>query len=349
MRLIYFTLCLTLFFINCFSQRNTIELFYEKKNESLKDFATTKDTLSLLKFYDSCLDAYSQKLLTNIEFEDNSAFDMACRLKQYEIAERLLNHYIKSGTSIYQIEYWAKNIYEDFFLSPEGLNVVKNYTHFHEIYKKNLQIEYFSQITSLSALDQYSRSILSKEKLHNIGFDFKLNTFNYINDSTRSQIESDLIRITDSLGFVRVVELIKKYGYPSESKAGKGSLGFLLAHYHGNHRNIYIYDQSSTSFFDSIMLLAVSNGDINNRLYAMHKDYPDYPYDVNFANIYGTGIRTTKNLYLLPNEIVDIKNVDKRRSQIFLPPLWVDALIYNFELPIEYPVPEEAKPYFQNR
>jgi hypothetical protein len=99
-----------------------------------------------------------------------------------------------------------------------------------------------------------------------------------------------------------------------------------------------VQGKNSFLYLDSVYLAAVYAGEFSNSEYAFLKDYAissgrgsDNP-----RSLYGSSVNVGRGKREIMDPIVDIKNVDKRRAEIFLPPLWVDAILWNFELPEDY-------------
>jgi hypothetical protein len=182
--------------------------------------------------------------------------------------------------------------------------------------------------------------------------DLKIGVFKNLSDSLNQEILMTLMRNTDSSNFENLIRLYDLYGFPSASRVGKGGLGYLYAHLYGCPGVVSSSGIQSQVFFDSILPIAVMNLEISNRSYAFEKDYSTSAHSSSCKEPYctfGSLINMGQGKRAIMGEIIDIENVDKRRAEIYLPPLWQDALIYNFDLPDGYPLPEEATKYFQKR
>src|SRR5690606_13161447 len=93
-------------------------------------------------------------------------------------------------------------------------------------------------------------------------------------------------------------------------------------------------------FLDSTLKAEVMAGRVSNDTYASLVGRA-YTYTSGLPQLYGTKFRSIGGNYELEYAIDDIANVDKRRAEIFLPPLYKSALFYGFDLPEGYVVPEE--------
>ncbi|MFT5725571.1 MAG: hypothetical protein ACI9JN_002696 [Bacteroidia bacterium] len=128
-----------------------------------------------------------------------------------------------------------------------------------------------------------------------------------------------------------------KKGYPTISKT-RGGIAFLGIHYYRSNDYLFFSDgvTGRHKYMDSITLQAVKDGLESNREYAYMKDSGcKFGRDV-ILSTYGVFIKKDRDGKIISSEILDIKNIDKRRAEIFLPPLWVDAFIYGFKLPEGY-------------
>jgi len=128
-----------------------------------------------------------------------------------------------------------------------------------------------------------------------------------------------------------VLDLLKKYNFPNAYDIGNQSVGylmFLLRHY-----NIEKYVLDS----------ALINGKILPEQYA---SLVDYKFNVDWETLIKEGKLKPKNNFgpnlreidgrMVVGEIDDIENVDKRRDEIGLMPLWQFAKYKNFELSDAY-------------
>ncbi len=52
--------------------------------------------------------------------------------------------------------------------------------------------------------------------------------------------------------------------------------------------------------------------------------------------------RETRFQEKLNEYLYDAKNIDKHRAEIYLPPYWVDAVLNGWEIPADYPIPDNV-------
>lgn len=158
---------------------------------------------------------------------------------------------------------------------------------------------------------------------------FFRNQINSINDNLKQNYM--LAKQYDS-AFARpvLIDLIEKYHFPDENDVGQYTMSlfyFLL-----RHNNI------EKQILDS----ALKSGKVSPFEYASLTDYLfNWSYNETSSNLepldnYGTILKKTVSNTFVIIKIDNIKQVDKRRAAIGLPPLWQTALIENYILPNEY-------------
>lgn len=122
----------------------------------------------------------------------------------------------------------------------------------------------------------------------------------------------------DSMNVVSLIEITKKYGWQD-----RGWL--ILWHQRGNFRK----DNYVWSFFRPYINEGIENGKIRKEFWARYEE--EESIRKNKEQIYGF---YTNQFDLYP--ITDIQNVDKRRKEVGLPPLWYLNEIYGVQLPTGY-------------
>lgn len=128
---------------------------------------------------------------------------------------------------------------------------------------------------------------------------------------------ADLMTI-DSSNISRLIDITKQYGWQKK--------GWLLL---WHQRGTYGQDNYVWNFFKPYINDEIRKGIINKDFWTMFED--EYLIRTEKKQIYG-------NYWSQYNEypIIDIKNIDKRRNEKGLPPLWYMEKIYNIKLPEEY-------------
>jgi hypothetical protein len=331
------TISLIFYSFSSFSQVN-IKQFYIEKNKAITEYTLDKDTSKLLTFYKYCLDKYPATFLKNVSFDRDEGFVMACSFGDLDIADVLFRNALTTGLGIGNVEYYQTDtVYKPYFDSNKGKKTLLESDSLLREYNLKLDIVWLSNISSMMGSDQFARLFIhGGNEAYYFGLAFE--KFNFLGDSLRKKVEREAMALADSLNFDVLVYAIETRGFPSPTKA-RGGLGPLAVH-HFIEKSPRISKQGKNSFLylDSVYLAAVYAGECSNSNYAFLKDYAissgrgsDNP-----RSLYGSSVNVGRGKHEIMDPIVDIKNVDKRRADIFLPPLWVDAILWNFELPEDY-------------
>lgn len=106
---------------------------------------------------------------------------------------------------------------------------------------------------------------------------------------------------------------------------------FIVCLIHSSQR---IMDKHEETRFLSFLKKMVNEGNVHPKQYAMIADAVHSK--ISGETIYGEMLCNDNNNQLQFQTIADIENIDQRRAEIFLPPLWVKALRKNIELPKKY-------------
>jgi len=357
----FFSILFFNFFISCSggqylsnpTTHKSTEYYYGYINSQHQKFLLSSDSSNLDQLYQEVL-LWDNEIVSNCFFrilEEGQAYYL--KTKQYDLLKKTFKKQSECGQRDGMLRYFQTNKeYQEFFRTQYGKDCIDSFYIWEVSFKKNLHITYLTKANYILANDEFARNFLYGD-FENAMMGQKIGVFKNLSDSLNQEILMTLIRHTDSANFESLIRLYDLYGFPSSTKVGQGGLGFLYAHLFISCLPIYSSSGiSSIGFIDSIMLKAVKNLEFNNRTYAFWKDNSTSPHSdacPNPYSIFGTPMNLGGNKKAILNPIQDIKNVDKRRAEIFLPPLWQDALIDNFPLPEGYPLPEEAKVYFKDR
>ncbi len=166
----------------------------------------------------------------------------------------------------------------------------------------------------------------------------------FVRDRWQDSILRCHLHETDSITTENMLEIIKEQGFPGDIKLGCYSAKSLILTIH----IISDYGNKETwnTFWQPLLLNEAERGNISYSHYAFLKDryYEIYEkvsyYGTNYSvtgykpNMSMDDIRKLPKIYDLP--IKDIKNVDKRRAEIGLPPLKTEAKFMNITLPADY-------------
>lgn len=140
-----------------------------------------------------------------------------------------------------------------------------------------------------------------------------------------NDVSKNIARCIDSSNVIRLIEITKKYGWQE-----KGQL--ILWHQRGSfEKDNYIW-----SFFRPYINEQIKKGNIRRSYWAHFIDEKSITKNKN--QIYGM-YWSQYDLYPIKN----IDNVDKRRKQINLPPLWYMEKVYNITPPSNYKYPKVLK------
>ncbi|MCX8531298.1 hypothetical protein [Chryseobacterium luquanense] len=135
-----------------------------------------------------------------------------------------------------------------------------------------------------------------------------------------------LSKETDSMNIIKLMELTKKYGW--ESRAW-----MLLWHHRG-----YTDDQKFVwDFFKPYLENEIKKDNVNKDFFV---DFDEFDSSMNdFTNKTNKGsLYTLQTLGNINHNTTyfDIKNLDKRRKSVGLPPLYFEHFLYGSELPKDY-------------
>jgi hypothetical protein len=291
----------------------------------------------MLDFYKNCIDKYPAAFLENVGYDEDKGFETACRVGDLDIADRIFRNALTTGLGIGTVEYYQKlDIYERYFSSDKGKKTMVDVDSLLNEYSQKLDLVWVSNIQYMMGMDQFARLFLhggNGAYYSGITFD----KFDFLGDSLKEKVAREAMTLADSLNFNSLVRAIETRGFPSPVKA-RGGLGPLALHHFIESHPTYSQDGvNSYLYLDSVYLEAVFSGELSNSEYAYMKDNAISGYGSdNPRSLYGSSVNVGGGKREIMDPIVDIQNVDKRRAEIFLPPLWVDALLWNFELPEDY-------------
>lgn len=190
--------------------------------------------------------------------------------------------------------------------------IINNYDYYENEYYRNLKNPsiYYS-VEELTTKDRLVREIGSYVKKDDY----------FIDKSKKIDYEFDIIRVQDSLNINEFISISKKFGYQSRG-------WILLWHHRGDEyaTNNYVWQ-----FFKPLIKKEIEKGNIERSFFAQFEDEAAINYESS-GQIYGT----------FQNRVIkDIQDVDKRRIEVSLPPLYYDYLIYENALPENYKIDEK--------
>jgi len=134
----------------------------------------------------------------------------------------------------------------------------------------------------------------------------------------KKNIDREEMARIDSLNITRLIKITKEYGWQKK--------GWLVL---WHQRGTYGQDNYVWNFFKPYIDEQIAKGNVEKSFWTMFEE--EKSIIINKEQIYGL---YSNQLNQFP--IKDIANVDKRRTENGLPPLWYMEKVYGVELPIEY-------------
>ena len=128
----------------------------------------------------------------------------------------------------------------------------------------------------------------------------------------------DSFKIIDSLNVIDLKSLTDQYGWNEK--------GWLIL---WHQRDSFKDDNWIWNYFRPVLNKNIADGKARRSFWAQFEDHEAIV--TNGTQIYGSYISQTDTY-----PIVDIENVDKRRRDIGLPPLWYMNKVYGYDLPAGY-------------
>lgn len=192
-------------------------------------------------------------------------------------------------------------------------NIINNYNSFeNKFYKKLDNPSVYYSIQSLLTKDQLVRETV----------DYVSKGEYFISNNKKSEYEYAIINKQDSLNINEFIQITKKHGYLS--------YGWVLLWHHRGDK--YIKNNYVWQFFKPFISKEIEKGNIERSFFTQFDDEALMFESGGQYQIYGNfqGV-----------EIKDIENVDLRRIEFGLPPLYYDYLIYGSTLPSNYIVNEK--------
>lgn len=198
--------------------------------------------------------------------------------------------------------------------------VINNYNSLYSnFYSNKKNLDAFLEVEELKHYDQYVREIDAYYSGYSSD-DFNLLDENHqpkaINNKDYIKFRDKIMDKTDSLNALRLIEITKKYGYQKNS-------WLLIWH----HRTTYNKDDYFWSYFKPFIKRQIEIGSIERSFLAQFED--------TIYSLY-TGKQKYGTTWDYSVPIEDIKNVDKLREEINLPPLYYNYYVYGSPLPEDY-------------
>jgi len=330
-----FTLFTCLLCLFTFSQnREEVKAYYSSHNQILENFARSQDTA---KYLDEMSEFIRLNGRNYVRLTHHYRFtDFCLAQKNYELAKLIVQQRLKySLAAHYYFKDTANRNSSDrkvFYNSTDVLEIIKN----SDTDYKNLmsQVHLFKsiQLNSLMEIDQFGRTVIYLESMDTLPY-----------------MRSDIIKYTDSTNLIKLYEYIEEFGFPDPDEVGFFTDFIILWHTYCRpcgHNYTLPNGQWYYDYLDSVYYNATLDGLYRNTSYAYLKDKSQ-------TDTYGTETYSDCDWkgqkYVtwfqgkLSGDSYDARNIDKHRAEIYLPPYWVDAVLNGWEIPADYPIPDDVQ------
>jgi hypothetical protein len=284
-----------------------------------KDY-NTGEVFQLTGKFDSAIYYYHKVTKNNAYWNNHDLFlglaESYASINSYKEADSNLRKLVLMGESVDDMETIKE--FEGYKKSEYWKNLYKDYSGLHKQFYNSINVDYLIDLKKFEIWDQSMR----------IGHLFHYDHSH--SDSVLGNIENR----RDSVVLGMLIEDIKKYGWPSDSLVGCSGYGiaFLLIWHHRDE-----YDITAQWKF----LIPIINQEIKKGILPPYylARFDDFRLTESIQKQkFGTRIflHEGESQAVIEPPIEDIANVDKRREEIGLPPLWQEAIIENLRLPAEY-------------
>jgi len=144
---------------------------------------------------------------------------------------------------------------------------------------------------------------------------------------TEDNVFGKLATKIDSTNITNLIELTKKYGWESRAWV-------LLWHHRGSYKeNDFVWN-----FFTPYLRKEIEKDNVNKDFFVDFDEYENSTKDPINKTSEGSlyTLQTLGNLNFNKTAYFDVKNLDKRRKSVGLPPLYFEHFLYGAELPETY-------------
>ncbi len=254
-----------------------------------------------------------QKKFKPSSIDVNNAIKVFSRIKDFKSSNKWIEYaMVNFGTSV--------GIYyrNDYNITEKDIKKMRCYNRQDSLY--DIYITYEKHLVSTDLVHLFLNDMLFRNFLDTFRFD------DCIKDKYKLAI-SIAFQYDSGYTLPTILDIIKKYNFPNEYEIGMHNTQYLLFML----RHVFDRPEHKT-----ILDSALYNGKIEPREYASIVDYV-FNRDnkgIPLKNYGSMKERKGKENFLA--YIHDIENVDKRREEIGLLPLWKDCKIYNYQLSKEY-------------
>jgi len=313
--------------------QNNIETYYKLINKADSLNYIVKDKSKAREYYFKATDL-SKKMKIHISFNEDGLkiLRILASFGKNEAIKDLFLYMIKNGLNKNEYIGYKENetLLKPFFQTNYASYIETNFDSLYKLHvaTRNLALDF--RMVGLLTQDQFSRRVLNMKGIDDyISYDTIAKLKQFIFNSSDCEIRKSIILILKDSIFLR----------NDNTNYAIGLLKFLLLHNFFN-RELYTVDSicNYVEFYNKVEPIIkgfVFIGKFKNTEYAYLIDRANCWGNKEYSEqIYGTHLDKDRKSLLYP--IYDIKNVDKRRFEIFLPSLYQASIIEGFQLPKEY-------------
>lgn len=316
-----------------FGQNDSVRTYYTAHNKILERFARTKDTTQYLSEMYSFIESSGKNYIQLTHH--NNFLELCISQENWQLGELIitqsLNYSINSHYRLKDTSIRNNSKLASFYNRPEILNLINNSDEQYKELISKVNLYKSIRLNSLHEIDQFGRTVIEVESI-----------------DTVQHIISDVIKYADSTNLLKIYDYIEEYGFPKQEEVGFFTDFIILWHTYCRpcgHTYTLPNGQWYYEYFDSVYYQAVLDGNYSNKEYAYMKDRSmNQQWSEMYENCKHKGQKyVTWYQGKLSGDLFDAENIDKHRAEIYLPPYWVDAVLNGWEIPKDYPVPNNVK------
>jgi hypothetical protein len=319
-------------FIILSAQINQIKWLYDLEVQARLESKLTNDVIQLKKFYEE-LFKVEDRIFVTIDKNYVNNITRLYEKNESQLALKIFEKRLNLGLNTELIQSYLKNeSFKTFFNEPKVKELMFHYDSFNQNYLSKLDVYFFAEISSLYNSDQFVRDL----NYSNIAFE------GIENGEIEEGIKNKYLELMDSLNAEYFLELIQEKGFPTFDQVGVNSVYFIVLMHNFSNCNSYNFKGVDYfMFMDSCLKSNVILGNFSNKNYSFLVDRSRL-HKCGTPGYYGSGYTLMMN-----DPIGDLEDIDQRRAEIFLPPLWVDLFLNDLSVPEGYVLPKEAERYFK--
>lgn len=261
-------------------------------------------------------------ILTEIYFKNEANADILnryCEVYYSKFAD------VENSNFLYDSAYYSK------FPKKTKEFIEKNKSLWRTTYLSQLNFILINSLIGITTLDQYTRNLQLSDFLLNDSFAISVQDV-----SIYEAYKSNLIKYSDRKAELFLLDHFKKFGVPSEEDLG---VNYGLFHLLLRHCFSRFSDYEEVQYYIGVLFEAVLEGKLSSDIFASAIDYR-FVKDPNSGEpfkIYGL-VYSFQEKYNEFTQFIDYNNIDKRRVNIGLLPLFEEAQISNqtLNLPKKY-------------